>query len=805
MRVNQLVAHQPLPHKYHTITTAHGMHESLPIKQTNEGIFYRVRSNSQKFQNTNSVHLMHGQTGSRSISNINICGLNVQKNSGGPLESIQLPQIGKNVPQSSKYPAVQQPTRPAQRQHNFQMNQIKTSRTDPSISNSNFIYNDRSNSSFSSNDAVNKIKGYNLNNNRQDVYFFARSASADLSKLIQSTNKKLLYSRLSENRLNIGKQQQPGEPSPPILPSNYEFSSKPFTFPAQNVERQSKNDSIQLKDTLKEFEELAEKTKAMKVSDSKEESPHNKFKFLFKPKFNKLTSIFKTTKMYSVDEQNSNSGSDGAASKCVPMKYTKYDTDFCTSQSLPSLVLKKLVKSDGFSETPSMSKDINTMENFADKKRKKKHKLKTRRQFVDWSEHRLKRLSLDPPKMIGGSFDNLYMLNKLSKNYNNNLPDSYVTYHGKQQSHKKIKQSLYKYRRPSENSDFPSDDTGEMQFVEEITDPGNISDESSLFSTSNDDGSSSSAFAIRHHYNKRPHSLSISASLNSVPLSLSKHDSHMLKKYTLGRSRSPTVASTPTNVRSKTPSIADASTHYYTESNYMSHEPSPIASPNIQSRCSTPTTFIYPIQQAYDNNSSYYNSRQMNPSNNPSNSCQQPKLTMRNNSLPTSCSSSSFHASFHHIPQSQTHPNLYLQHQVPAYNGGSSGSGVSLNAPLFNYPLQQVQPQQFLNYNIMPQMMHQPSSIPPSPIIQQQQQKSAFIFPFQTTAPPPSSQQQNFIFHSNPSLKTPQHIQSSMASSIPPSITSMTSCAASQNRDAYSLVSSQIKQTKETRVRGDGF
>jgi hypothetical protein len=771
-----------------TSNSVSGTSPTTTETQPAKGIFFRARSLSQNFQKNKlpissinlHIHSSHGNiVNSRSINCLNTCGVSSLKQSPTQL----IPQSKQNVPQnqkqqgmvsskqqqttssaspsssSSSSPSSTQPTvvfDPAPNlpsasslifttssiipnsTKNFELDQRPIS--NPTVTSSN------QNVETAGNNSGNKIKGYNLNNNRQDIYF-TRSASADLSKLIQSSNKKLLYSRLSENRLNIGKQQKTQSESPTSL-TNYVFSSPPITIGSTKIDDVQPGESIKLTDTLKEFEELSEKTK-MSAEPVKEKS--HPFTLKFKPKFDKLTTIFKSNKMYAVDEQNS--GSDDTSGRVILTKYKSFNPEFNTSLSLPSLVSKKSPRSD--LESPLAHKkhyETDVQQKKRPLRRKLRKKSNERQQAG-----RLNALKLNPPHMIGGSFDNLYLLNKLSKN--NHLVDSFTTYHGRQQSHRKLKESLYKYRKPSECSSFPSDDAAEIDYdyLDIEDDTGNISDISSLVSSSNDEEvSSSSSFAFSRQKQQRPNTLRISASLSSVPQTLLNNNDHQ-KKCFYSPTSSP-VPATPTNVRSMTPSIEIANSSvtptskpYYYEGNH-SASPSP-------TRSVTPTMFMYPTHHTVHH-----------PSISP------PKIVMRNNSLPTS---SSFFYHTHPPPhsshplESQTHPNLYLQQITPG--------GLNPAPTLFNYnPIQQQVHQQFasnLNFNKFA-MMHQQSL--PSPIMHQQQQPPYMFHPFQTP--------QNFMFHSNPSLQTPTHVPSITPTASP--ISSMATRAASPVGGAYSLVSS---------------
>ena len=195
----------------------------------------------------------------------------------------------------------------------------------------------------------------------------------------------------------------------------------------------------------------------------------------------KLASLFKNKKKYTIAEPSS-SGRETTNDHYNPIPRTY------SAQSLPALV-----NSQKHAQMRAKTKR---------KTRKKEKQLKV--------DGKLKTLSLNPPQMIGGSYDNLLLINRLNKQKKS--LGTYDTYHGRPlMSHGSRIKALCKYRKPSE-----SDDATTLSYE---YDSGDLSDSSSLAQSSSDISSSYSDVTT-----KSSNRLKMSDSVHSMPSMMLKRD-----------------------------------------------------------------------------------------------------------------------------------------------------------------------------------------------------------------------------------------------------------------------------------------
>ena len=216
-----------------------------------------------------------------------------------------------------------------------------------------------------------------------------------------------------------------------------------------------RNDRFQINDVLKENKELLRKYSDPKITLQIREP--GSLQKAFKAK---LASLFRNKKKYTIAEPSF--GKENFES------YSIHRCDSC--QSLPTLMTRKNVK---------QSKN---------EKKEKKLLRKMKKTSLDrYRAHdKLKSLNLNPPHMIGGSFDNLLLINRL--NQKKTMMGTYDTYHGRPLiSQSSRLRALYKYRKPSE-----SDDATTLSFD---YDSGDISDNSSLEQSSSDAEQDSSSYS----------------------------------------------------------------------------------------------------------------------------------------------------------------------------------------------------------------------------------------------------------------------------------------------------------------------
>lgn len=255
-------------------------------------------------------------------------------------------------------------------------------------------------------------------------------------------------------------------------------SIKPFQKRPSWEERRQQQlhnyDRYQIDEAVKENSELLRKYSDPKVHDPC--SSLSLWQSTFKAK---LASLFRNKKKYTIMEPLSSGKETGSDHYCgISRAYS--------AQSLPALV-----NSQKHVNRPKGSK----------KDRKHEKKLKV--------DGKLKTLSLNPPQMIGGSFDNLLMINRLNKK--KKAVGTYDTYHGRPlMSHASRLKALYKYRKPSE-----SDDATTLSYE---YDSGDLSDSSSLAHSSSENEEGSSSFSdVTNKSSNRAYRLRMSTSVHSMP------------------------------------------------------------------------------------------------------------------------------------------------------------------------------------------------------------------------------------------------------------------------------------------------
>lgn len=245
-------------------------------------------------------------------------------------------------------------------------------------------------------------------------------------------------------------------------------------------------DHYQINDAVKENAELLRKYSDPKVPSLPfPESSTSSLTFLQSAFKAKLASLFKNKKKYTIAEPPSR--------KENSEMYSIHRCESC--RSLPTITSGKK------NSKPKIDK----------KDRKSLRMLKKTSIGRCWAEGKLKSLSLNPPQMIGGSFDNLLLLSRMNKKRAMIGLGTYDTYHGKPLlSHASRLKALYKYRKPSE-----SDDGTALSFD---YDSGDISDTSSLARSSSDLGEDSSSFSdLTTKSSNYGYKIKSSASIHSMP------------------------------------------------------------------------------------------------------------------------------------------------------------------------------------------------------------------------------------------------------------------------------------------------
>lgn len=239
---------------------------------------------------------------------------------------------------------------------------------------------------------------------------------------------------------------------------------------------------FQINDVVKENKELLRKYSDPKLQILESGSALTHLQSAFKAK---LASLFKNKKKYTIAEPSSSSGKE---------KVDAYAIHRCEScQSLPALYTGQKKKKEQKNE-----------------KRERKTLKQMKKTSIDRCRAygKLKSLNLNPPHMIGGSFDNLLLMNRMNQKRG---MGTYDTYHGKPllSCASRLK-ALYKYRKPSE-----SDDATTLSFD---YDSGDLSDTSSLERSSSEVGGDSSSFSdLTTKSSNYAYKIRSSASVHSMP------------------------------------------------------------------------------------------------------------------------------------------------------------------------------------------------------------------------------------------------------------------------------------------------
>lgn len=246
------------------------------------------------------------------------------------------------------------------------------------------------------------------------------------------------------------------------------------------------DDRFQINDVLRENVELLRKYSDPKIQYSQRaESATSSLSVLQNAFKAKLASLFKNKKKYTIAEPPT-------FEKENQESFAIHRCDSC--QSLPTMIGNK--------------KNLRQKNEKRDKKTLKQSKKKS----VDrmGADGKLKSLSLNPPQMIGGSFDNLLLLNRV--NHKRMVMGPYDTYHGRPLlSQASRLKALYKYRKPSE-----SDETTTMSFE---YDSGEMSDSSSLARSSSEADEDSSSYSdLTTKSSSRGYKLRSFASVRSIPM-----------------------------------------------------------------------------------------------------------------------------------------------------------------------------------------------------------------------------------------------------------------------------------------------
>lgn len=471
------------------------------------GKYYRTRSLSQNLQ---QIFHPNRQSHSRSINNLSAVGSNLStmrpqadyNNSRTKLndsidEKLDVPQ---SLPQSPRIliemannpffipnnfhnlnnqtqmhhsKSLNFPPSSMQQSHPLQTSALQSS---PPIYTNAFNYSNNNNNNYNNiNNKTNesKLRGYNLGEYRRNKYM--RSTSMEVPKFAKPLQKRPSW----EERRNSQE--------------NYPFN------PTRNENRQ-----YQINEVVKENSELLRKYSDSKVpvfNSHPESSPLTLWQSTFKAK---LASLFKNKKKYTIMEPSSGKETSGNET------YTTMNR--CNSaQSLPALI-------------SSTNHHKRALKNRKDRSKNKVKKIS----FERCGDGKLKKLNLNPPLIVGGSYDNLLLINRMSKNKKIAM-GTYDTYHGRPLvSQASRLKALCKYRKPSE-----SDDATTLSFE---YDSGDLSDTSSLARSSSDveEISSSSDFTTKSSSNA--YQLRSSASVNSMPaIKLQQHEkrSHYTQYPTL--------------------------------------------------------------------------------------------------------------------------------------------------------------------------------------------------------------------------------------------------------------------------------
>lgn len=255
-------------------------------------------------------------------------------------------------------------------------------------------------------------------------------------------------------------------------------------FSWEDRRRSSLQDRFKINDVVKENSELLRKYSDPKLQPF-QESGSSSLTMLQSAFKAKLASLFRNKKKYTIAEPPSSRRENSNG-------YILHRCDSC--QSLPAMIENK-----------------KNQKQRAEKKGRKGCKLmKTLSTGRCRTEGKLKSLNLNPPHMIGGSFDNLLLVNRMNQK-RIMMMGTYDTYHGKPLlSQSSRLKALYKYRKPSE-----SDDATTLSYD---YDSGDMSDTSSIAQSSSDVGEDSSSYSdLTTKSSNCGYKIRSSASVNSMP------------------------------------------------------------------------------------------------------------------------------------------------------------------------------------------------------------------------------------------------------------------------------------------------
>lgn len=264
---------------------------------------------------------------------------------------------------------------------------------------------------------------------------------------------------------------------------------KPLEKRLSFEERRNPQDRYQINDVVKENVELLRKYSDPKVQSISYPESGASSLMLLQSKFKtKLASLFKNKKKYTIAEPPTSQKEN----------FEGYAIHRCEScHSLPTL-------------TTLTAGNRKNVKHKNDKKERKSLR-QMKKSSVDRcrADGKLKSLNLNPPQMIGGSFDNLLLLHRM--NQKRRMMGTYDTYHGRPliSQSSRIK-SLMKYRKPSE-----SDDATTLSYD---YDSGDMSDNSSIERSSSEVGEDSSSYSdLTTKSSSYGYKIRSSASIHSMP------------------------------------------------------------------------------------------------------------------------------------------------------------------------------------------------------------------------------------------------------------------------------------------------
>lgn len=420
------------------------------------GKYYRTRSLSQNLQ---QIFHPNRQSHSRSINNLSALGggsrpqlLEIKKSNTAQQLNIphqSLPQSPRILIESADSPSSYFMI-PNQSMHHSKSLNFSSSHAYPTF-NYPIITSNRFEPLYipsSSSAASMKHKGYNLGEYRRANYM--RSSSMEAQKSI-----------------------------------------KPFL--KRSSWEQQNSDRYQINEVIKENSELLRKYSDPKVHDTSSSLSLSLWQSTFKAK---LASLFRNKKKYTIMEPTASDTGGGGGKEGSNSEHYNNISRAYSAQSLPALFT---------SQKPTATTTATTTSKKNSKR--KTSKLSQNKKYAD-EGGKLKTLNLNPPQMIGGSYDNLLLINKLSKKKNGS---SYDTYHGRPlMSQTSRLKALYKYRKPSE-----SDDATTLSYE---YDSGDMSDSSSMEHSSSDADEVSSSFSdMTNKSSNRAYRLRMSASARSMP------------------------------------------------------------------------------------------------------------------------------------------------------------------------------------------------------------------------------------------------------------------------------------------------